>query len=204
MAYCLTTEPENAAPAKSIARPKTHTPLLQVKDLGLRFYSPNLGRWLNRDPIGQKGGLHLYGFVRNAPLLAVDSDGRGLCRWVRDGIRWVWKCLIWPSPNPVPIPYPIPNPIPIPTPDPWDPGQIGPDPSRYKRLANCSLTMTRDWCVGLAGSFECRYTCEVWYKPWPNGEPYRSGTEQKTVSYGCCPKPTGCPPMPDEEWRIDW
>jgi len=32
---------------------------------GYRFYSPQLGRWLNRDPIGERGGINLYGFVEN-------------------------------------------------------------------------------------------------------------------------------------------
>ena len=26
-------------------------------------YDPNMGRWLNRDPIAKKGGVNLYGFV---------------------------------------------------------------------------------------------------------------------------------------------
>ena len=28
-----------------------------------RFYEPNFGRWLNRDPMGEAGGINLYGFV---------------------------------------------------------------------------------------------------------------------------------------------
>jgi len=43
---------------------------------GYRFYSPNLQRWLNQDPIGIAGGLNLYGFVYNDPLNLVDKDGR--------------------------------------------------------------------------------------------------------------------------------
>ena len=42
---------------------------------GYRFYSPNVGRWLSRDPIGENGGLHLYGFVANRPIIAVDILG---------------------------------------------------------------------------------------------------------------------------------
>jgi len=30
-----------------------------------RFYSPQLGRWINRDPIEENGGINLYGFVGN-------------------------------------------------------------------------------------------------------------------------------------------
>jgi len=32
---------------------------------GYRYYSPELGRWLSRDPIGEEGGINLYGFVNN-------------------------------------------------------------------------------------------------------------------------------------------
>jgi len=32
-----------------------------------RAYSPALGRWLSRDPIGEAGGGNLYGFVENRP-----------------------------------------------------------------------------------------------------------------------------------------
>jgi RHS repeat-associated protein len=45
---------------------------------GYRFYSAALGRWLNRDPMEEGGGVNLYGFVRNAPPNAVDSLGLAL------------------------------------------------------------------------------------------------------------------------------
>lgn len=32
---------------------------------GFRYYSPELGRWLSRDPIGERGGRNLYGMVGN-------------------------------------------------------------------------------------------------------------------------------------------
>jgi len=42
---------------------------------GLRYYEPNLQRWLNQDPIGEAGGINLYRFVRNAPLNRIDPIG---------------------------------------------------------------------------------------------------------------------------------
>jgi len=36
-----------------------------VVEYGYRYYNPQMGRWLNRDPIGENGGLNLYGFVDN-------------------------------------------------------------------------------------------------------------------------------------------
>jgi RHS repeat-associated protein len=42
---------------------------------GYRFYLPELQRWLNRDPIGEEGGINLYGFVNNAPTHTIDLFG---------------------------------------------------------------------------------------------------------------------------------
>jgi len=42
---------------------------------GYRYYSPALGRWLSRDPIEERGGLNLYGFVYNNPVHYVDDSG---------------------------------------------------------------------------------------------------------------------------------
>jgi RHS repeat-associated protein len=40
-----------------------------------RAYDPNLQRWINRDPIGELGGVNLYRFVSNDPVGRVDPDG---------------------------------------------------------------------------------------------------------------------------------
>ncbi len=63
---------------------ETATPLqwsseIADEELGLvyynyRHYNPTDGRWINRDPIGIKGGLNLYGFVGNR-LWAIDALG---------------------------------------------------------------------------------------------------------------------------------
>ena len=42
---------------------------------GYRFYDPNNQRWLNRDPLQEKGGLNLYGFVGNNSVNYVDQTG---------------------------------------------------------------------------------------------------------------------------------
>ena len=47
---------------------------------GYRYYDPVTGRWPSRDPIGEQGGVNLYGFVKNAPVQKVDLFG--LLEWV--------------------------------------------------------------------------------------------------------------------------
>jgi RHS repeat-associated protein len=42
---------------------------------GYRFYQPSIGRWLNRDPLRERGGMNLYGFVGNNPVSNVDPYG---------------------------------------------------------------------------------------------------------------------------------
>ncbi|MCB1224456.1 MAG: hypothetical protein KDK99_01485 [Verrucomicrobiales bacterium] len=42
---------------------------------GFRFYEPEKGRWLNRDPIGEPGGINIYGLVGNRLCDAVDELG---------------------------------------------------------------------------------------------------------------------------------
>ena len=40
-----------------------------------RFYRPDLGRWLNRDPIEERGGENLYAFCRNNGISLYDIIG---------------------------------------------------------------------------------------------------------------------------------
>ena len=42
---------------------------------GYRDYSPSLARWLNKDPLGEAGGVNLYGFVGNDGVNWVDALG---------------------------------------------------------------------------------------------------------------------------------
>ena len=47
---------------------------------GYRFYDPQTGRWPSRDPIGERGGLNLYGFVGNDGVNRLDY--LGLEKWI--------------------------------------------------------------------------------------------------------------------------
>jgi hypothetical protein len=56
--------------------------LLVILSIGLlmsnqakAFYNPQTGRWLSRDPIGEKGELNLYGFVGNDSINSIDLFG---------------------------------------------------------------------------------------------------------------------------------
>jgi hypothetical protein len=42
------------------------------------YYDPSLARWINRDPIAERGGLALHRFVRNAPITHRDLWGHSL------------------------------------------------------------------------------------------------------------------------------
>jgi RHS repeat-associated protein len=46
---------------------------------GYRYYDPKDGRWLGRDPIGEAGGLNLYGAVDNNPSDKYDFLGLNGC-----------------------------------------------------------------------------------------------------------------------------
>jgi RHS repeat-associated protein len=46
-----------------------------------RWYNPETGRWLSKDPIGIAGGLNLYAFCGNNPVNFTDPDGL----WKRGG-----------------------------------------------------------------------------------------------------------------------
>jgi len=54
---------------------KWHDTEVSLVYYGRRFYRPDLGRWLNRDPIEEKGGVNLYAFVRNRPTNSYDATG---------------------------------------------------------------------------------------------------------------------------------
>ena len=52
---------------------ETETGILHYE---FRPNQPRLGCWMSRDPIEERGGKNLYGFVGNAPINRFDIDGR--------------------------------------------------------------------------------------------------------------------------------
>jgi RHS repeat-associated protein len=54
---------------------KYHDDETGLIDFGRRLYDPLLGRWINRDPIEELGGVNLYAYVENYPTAAIDGLG---------------------------------------------------------------------------------------------------------------------------------
>ncbi|HEY9684987.1 MAG TPA: RHS repeat-associated core domain-containing protein [Oculatellaceae cyanobacterium] len=69
-----------------------------------RAYNPTLGRWINRDPIGENGGLNLYGYVANEPIGNTDPDGTVMNEFNP------WGPILFPQ-QPMPAPTPTPMPL---------------------------------------------------------------------------------------------
>jgi integrase/recombinase XerD len=70
------TSPATANAAKRIQPSKcSDANAPRVGDYGYRYYNPQLGRWPSRDPIQERGGLNLYGFVGNSGVNQLDALG---------------------------------------------------------------------------------------------------------------------------------
>ena len=73
------------------SRPRTPNPTQRhLTYYGFRYYDPETGRWPNRDPIGERGGVNLYGFVGNDGVNAQDYLGM-----ITFNIpRFIWQRII--------------------------------------------------------------------------------------------------------------
>lgn len=54
---------------------KRHDPLTGLVCFGRRDYSPELGRWIEPDPLGFGDGANVYAYVHNSPLVHIDLFG---------------------------------------------------------------------------------------------------------------------------------
>ncbi len=68
---------QHSSPLQTTPSTSASTPLLpDVHFYGYRYYSPDKGRWINRYPIEEQGGLNVYGFVDNDPVNFYDLLGQ--------------------------------------------------------------------------------------------------------------------------------
>ena len=100
------TEPRHAAPYPSVdvrsqkrylrfsATPENTHPLGRSELPAPRYYTPEMGRWVSRAPIGETGGLHLYGYSANDPIGLTDPLGTEALDPDGDGIPDFHVCLV--------------------------------------------------------------------------------------------------------------
>ena len=159
--------PRNAMASNRLRRRPPSAKSICVTDYQYRYYDPLTGRWPSRDPIGEEGGVNLYGFVGN--------DGIG---------KWDFQGLIGPgSANPWPgtSPWPPSNPKagqdtyadPRIPPSPTIPGTNIPTDEGPWATAEA----VRDWLS--AAKF---YTCPKWGKKYKRG---MTGGDLQHCMFGC-------------------
>jgi RHS repeat-associated protein len=60
-----------------------------------RYYDPKIGRFVSEDPIGFKGGINFYGYVRNRPVTFTDPDGLQAAMTSASAvIAWQQQCAL--------------------------------------------------------------------------------------------------------------
>ena len=58
---------------------------------GYRYYDPQYGRWISRDPLEEEG-VNLYGFIQNNGVKFIDVNG--LWGWDGDYIETIWIMML--------------------------------------------------------------------------------------------------------------
>lgn len=153
-----------------------------------RVYDPNLQRWLNRDPIGENGGVNLYNFVANDPTAFIDKQGLQILilaptttTTVIDPILTTTEPIVFAPPTfapPIVLMPPNPNPTPAPKPSPTPPAMPTPRPPNCSTNNNPSQTTCVLSPLTKPGG-KCIYVCDhtgnpadtqiITRDPGPNG-----------------------------------
>ncbi|MCC6361484.1 MAG: RHS repeat-associated core domain-containing protein [Phycisphaerales bacterium] len=69
-----------------VGGPNSNLAPIMLSHIGARWYQPDVGRFVQRDPIGLEGGLNVYAYVENEPLHSVDP--LGLRTWAEWFLDW--------------------------------------------------------------------------------------------------------------------
>jgi RHS repeat-associated protein len=60
-----------------------------------RYYDPTVGRFISEDPIGLKGGIDFYRYVRNIPVRLIDPTEKSPWSWGKNCVAFMYyyvKC----------------------------------------------------------------------------------------------------------------
>jgi RHS repeat-associated protein len=84
------------APKNRPKTPKSRALGSHVACYAYRYYDPVTGRWPSRDPIGENGGVNLYGFVGNDGVNRTDKLGLAKVTGKTPPWEWPWYPY-WPQ-----------------------------------------------------------------------------------------------------------
>ena len=78
---------------------KYYEPTWNLYYYGYRYYSPSMGRWLSRDPVGEMGGLNLYLHSRNNPIMLIDPLGKSVWDIIQiiPGLGTLYNLIVSPT-----------------------------------------------------------------------------------------------------------
>jgi RHS repeat-associated protein len=130
---------------------------------GYRYYTPTTGTWLSRDPVAEKGGINLYGLLRNDAQRRVDVLGLDI--WPGPPIEIPPGTPGWPPPGSYPADSPQPRPPNPPSKPPSKPTST-PSPESSLGLYVCCRAVRpdeNDPCLTrLCGKFirHCNLSCD--------------------------------------------
>jgi RHS repeat-associated protein len=63
-----------------------------------RYYNPQIGRFLQTDPVGYDAGMNLYAYCGNEPIDRTDPSGEWASysfNWIQTGSTWTLHILCW-------------------------------------------------------------------------------------------------------------